>query len=344
MDPRVAAAVSEGRGLVRRARLLDLGVSPGEIRANLRRGTWIAVRRGVYTTADLWDSLDEYVGRPRLESRAVIATVRRDWVLSHESAAHELGMPVLAAADGLVHITRPGWTNAWTEHGVGHHLARFDSSQVVRVDDVTVLDAARTGVDIARDGGLARGVIACDAALGLGATRDDLWRAVEPMRNWPGVCTARRSVELADGGAENPHETLGRLLVIEAGIGVPETQFPVSTRLGVFWCDIRVGNLVIETDGRVKYRRSENGGLSADPERTVWDEKQRQRAVHGRGLVVARLVWSDYWGARRAAAIRELRDAHEESVRRSGATLLPELAAEAAELRRLYPRRPGRTG
>ncbi|WP_370240518.1 hypothetical protein [Aeromicrobium sp.] len=339
MDPRVIALLNETGGLLLRPRLLDLGLSPGEIRRHLRQGAWTAVRRGVYTTAEHWEGLDPHVGRPRLQSRAVIATMRRDCVLSHESAAHELGMGILAADPPLVHITRPGWTNAWTENGVRHHLAWFDPRSVVALNGVRALGRARTGVDIARDSGVVRGVVACDAALALGATREQLWREVEPMANWPGVRAARRAIELADAGAESPHESLGRLLLMEAGLTEIDTQFPVVTDRGLFWCDMRVGNLVIETDGRLKYRRQEAGGLALDPDQVIWDEKLRQRAIYARGLVIARLVWEDYWGARRQRAITALLNAYAESVQRSGSTLLPDLATEAETIRRRRPRR-----
>ena len=50
--------------------------------------------RGVYAEAQLWDSLDEYAGRPLLRARAALRKMRRGWVLSHDSAAHALGISV----------------------------------------------------------------------------------------------------------------------------------------------------------------------------------------------------------------------------------------------------------
>lgn len=333
MDPRVLAAAAAQGGLVARATLLDLGHSPGEVRRMVRHAELHVVRRGVYAPAAVWDDADEYVGRPRLRARAAVRTMKRGWVLSHDSAAHELGLPVLWSAHPLVHVTRPGWTNAWTEAGVRHHLARFSEAQLVERDGLPVLNVARTAVDIARDRGWAAGVVACDGALRLGVPRRELEDAYEIMRNWPGVRTARGCVEVADAGAESPHESLARLLVLEAGIGVPETQFPIRTEDGEAWCDLRVGHHVIEADGRIKYRRPEDGGVAPDPEQALWDEKQRQRAVEDQRFVVSRLVWADYWGERRKAAIRRLRRAQAQADARFGVTLDPRLAAEAEQLR-----------
>ncbi len=76
--------------------------------------------------------------------------MRRAWVLSHDSAAHASEMAILTPEDPLVHVTRPGWTGAWTEFGVKHHLARYLPEQVVEVEWAPhVLDLARTAVDIA---------------------------------------------------------------------------------------------------------------------------------------------------------------------------------------------------
>lgn len=335
MDPRITAALASEHGLITRARALDLGMSPSEIRTRLRHREWVVVRRGVYCSAEVWAALDEYVGRPRLRARAAILTIRRAWVLSHDSAAHELGMAILAPPDPLVHITRPGWTNAWTEHGVKHHLARFRPEQVVDVNGLRALDLARTAVDIARERGVRDGLVACDAALRLGVARSALVAAHEPMENWPGVQAARTSTELADPGAENPNESLGRELVLEAGIGEPETQFPVMTAQGPVWCDIRVGNHVVECDGAIKYRSPEDGGVAERPlEDVLRRQRERERLVRDEGLGVTRLVWADYWGSRREAAIRRLRADAADSASRFGVELAPRLVEQAARIRR----------
>lgn len=343
MDPRVVAAFGTSGGVLSRSQLLDLGVAPGEIRRLVRQGRWIRVRRGAYTTAEIWEALDPYVGRQRLRARAAILMMRRGWVLSHDSAAHEHGMTILSPLEPFVHVTRPGFTNAWTEHGVKHHLAGFAESQRVLVEGRPVLDLPRTAVDIARERGTKDGLVACDAAMRMGVTRAELLRAVERMDHWPGSRAARLCAKLADPGAENPLESLGRELVIEAGIGVPETQFPVRTSGGIKWCDIRVGNHVIETDGRIKVRPVADGGVADKPaDEVLWDERKRERLVRDRRLGVTRLYWEDHWGQRRAAAISRLQADYADSVARYGTELDPALAREAAEIRARTSRR--RTG
>jgi hypothetical protein len=337
MDPRVTAVINRNGGVIARAEALDLGMSPGEIRAQVESGRWVRLRRGVYAPAETWTSLDEYVGRPLLRARAAVAQMRRGWVLSHDSAAHALGLPILRPKDPLVHVTRPGWTNAWTENGIKHHLAGFRDQQVQVVDGLRVLDLARTAVDIAREHGLDAGVVACDGAMRMGIRRAEMVAAYEPMEHWTGVPAARTSVRLADPGAQTPIESLGRLLVEEAGIGSPETQFPLWTPMGLVWCDMRVGNQIIETDGGLKYLSIAAGGVADRPvKEIVMDEKKRERLIKDEGLGVTRLFWEDHWGRRRAEAIARLRADAADARARYGDELPERLARQAAQIRAEY--------
>ena len=87
---------------------------------------------------------------PRARARAAHLQMRAAHVLSHESAARELGQPILTP-DQDPHPCHPTWCArpAPYLHGVKHHLAPYQSDQVVVVEGVPVLDAARTAVDMA---------------------------------------------------------------------------------------------------------------------------------------------------------------------------------------------------
>jgi hypothetical protein len=333
MHPGITAALADSGGLITRATALDLGLSPAMIRSLVRHGDWVLVRRGVYCDAAVWNHADEHVGRPRLRARAAILTMRRAWVLSHDSAAHELGLAILTPQEPLVHITRPGFTGAWTEYGVKHHLARFRPDQVVEINGVRVLDAARTAIDIGRERGTTDGLVACDAALRMGVPRSALAAALEPMHHWPNVTSARTSADLADPGAQNPGETLTRELVLELGLGPVETQFPLWIGERVAWCDLRVGCHVFEFDGRIKYQRLEDGGLAVRPDDVIWAEKKRERLICAEGLGVSRVIWEDFWGERRELAKQRLRAEYDVTVARFGSELPQDLARAAADIR-----------
>lgn len=311
MDSVHLPSLMPGRGgLITYDAALAAGIDPVEVQALVRSGRWVRVRRGIFATAADWAAADTRSARCRLVSRAASLAMWTRHVLSHESAALELGMPVLLPDPFLPHITRPGVLGSRRRHGVVHHKAVFTADQVVTRHGFAVLDPARTAVDIARTSGVRAGLVACDAALRLGVPRQQLWGAVEPMRCWPGVRSARRAVSAADPGADGPGESLLRLMVLELGQGRPETQFTLSDGRRTVHCDLRLGRHVFEFDGRVKYLPAERGGLAgADPATVVWREKQRQDWIMSRRLGVSRVVWTelmpDRWDATRARLARE---------------------------------------
>lgn len=319
MHPALLGLMAAQHGLVTRPQVLAVGVEAREISRLLRTGGWTAVRRGVYADGQWWDSLDEYDGRPRARVRAASLRATRRHVVSHHSAALFLEMPVLRQVPPYVHLTRPRVTGSRAEHGVKHHLAPYHPDQVVTVDGLPVLDAARTAADIARESGVVAGVAAADSALRLGATTDDLWAAAAPMTCWPNVTRVKAAFRLADAGAESLGESLLRLLVLELGIGTPETQFGLRHDGHEAWCDLRVGRHVFEFDGRVKYRLPDEGGFATGSGGEVlWEEKQRQDWICGFKIGMSRIVWEDFWGARREQALRRLRREYADTVARFG--------------------------
>lgn len=336
-----ARGVAAGQGgLLTRRDALDAGMLPSEITAAVRRGDLVVVRRGVYADSAVWDAMDEFRGRPRLMARAAVRTMHRGWVLSHDSAALELDLQLLRPADPHVHITRPGYTSAWTRYGVKHHYARFRPSQLLEVDGFPVLDMARTAVDIGREHGEWAGVVACDSAMRHGTPRSALIEAHLPMDHWPGIVRARNAVDLADPRAENAAESLGRILLVELGIGEPDPQFPVSIETGIVWCDIRVGNHIFEVDGRIKYRGIDAGGVATRPvDEVLWEEKKRERLICAEGLGMSRILWEDLWGAKRELAKGRLRAEYDVTLARFGPTLNSRLDRQAAEIRDRLGRR-----
>lgn len=306
--PGVAGVLERQRGLITRRQALDLCISSSHIAGLVRTGEWVLVRRGVYMPGHLWRALDVYGGRERARARAVHLQAPSAHVLSHESAARELEMPILAPDVPMVHITRrTPWTGTLM-HGVKRHVAPYSDGQVVEVEGVPVLDAARTAADIAREHGYVHGLVACDSARQLGASIGALWEAVAPMVRWPEVTVVRAAIQDSDPGAETVNETLGRILVKELDLGPVQTQFELADGTRGARCDMRIGRHLVECDGFRKYLPVERGGLAVlEPEEVVWREKQREDWLRGHRLGMSRLVWADYWGPRRELAKARLR-------------------------------------
>lgn len=312
MNPRIVALFVGNGELLNRRDLLAAGVGPDQVRRLARAGEIVSVRRNVYARTAHWESLDDRVGRPLHVARAASLNMITPHLLSHDSAALEHGLPLIERP-AYVHVTRFGVVGCRSAHGVKHHTAPFATDEIVFVDDRPVLDRPRTVVDLAREHGLGQGIVAADAALRTGVRRAQLEAAYAPMRNWPHVTIVREAVALADPGAESVGESLARLLVLELGIGRPQTQFGLRDGGREVFCDMRVGRHVFEFDGRVKYRSVEEGGVAqVSPDQVVWEEKQRQDFVCGFKLGMSRIVWSDLWGKRREQArVRLLREYHD---------------------------------
>lgn len=324
-------------GLASRPQILDTGLTPSRITALVKSADLVIVRRGVYADGELWHALDEFRGRPLLRVRAALMGMDRAWVLSHDSSALVLEMPLIDARRSLVHVTRPGFTSAWTRAGVSHHYARFAPGEVVTtVEGVRHLDVPRTAVDLARQHGYLPGLVACDWALRQGVTRAALLESCLTMTYWPGIVTVRSAIARADGRAESVAETLGRDLVEELGVGPVDPQFPLRLDGRVGWFDLRVGNHLFEVQGKVKYRPAAEGGLAEVPvAEVVWQEKKRARLARARDMGLSEILYEDFWGERRPAALARLRTEYLATRRRFGQELHPGLAAEAAQIRQV---------
>jgi hypothetical protein len=334
METRMLAAVARGRGLVTALTLRSLGIDPRQVAKWVRCGRLVSVRRGVYTTSELWSEWDEFRERPLARVRAVQLTMRDRHPFSHDSGALVHKLPLLAPQDSDVHVTVPHLRATETSGGVRRHGARFADSRCVTVDGLRVLDVPRTVVDLAREHGYRRGLVAADGAMQRGVTRGEMWAAAREMTGWPFSRTVAAVVEDADPGAESALETLARELVVEAGLMPVETQFPVRTSSGVVWVDLRVGRHLIEADGRAKSRPVADGGLAdRDLERVLWDERRRQREVCAEQFGMTRLTYADHWGAARTRAVERLLAEYAVTEQRFGTELTSDQAEFAARMR-----------
>lgn len=334
MRPQLASIATHQGGLVTRKQAIDSGYRERELRTlTAVRGPWVAVRRGVYVEREMWDVLDT-ASQWALRDRAAHLLMTRDHVLSHDSAARLLGLDTLTAKWAVSHVTRPGVGGSRTEHGVKHHLSRLAPQELVEVEGIQVTGLARTALDVGREHGFEAGVVAVDGALRRGASPGQFEAELETMTCWPHISRARAAYEFGDAGAESLGESMARILVGELGVGEPTTQFPVRTASGVVWCDLRVGCHLFEFDGRVKYRRADEGGVATEPlEDVLWREKKRQNDVCAVGLGMSRIVWDDFYGAARQAAKQRLRSEYAVTLRRFGAELPEHLAVFERQMR-----------
>jgi hypothetical protein len=322
MNPTVLGIMAAQHGLVTRRQAVAAGMAPERLDRLVRSGDLVVVRRGVYAESAFVATLTTYRDQRLLADRAACLRISRPHERSHDSAAHELDLPILRPGRPMTHVTRPGVVGSHIRHGVKHHLAPYVAERVVEIDGIRVLGAARTAVDIAREHGLRAGVVAIDSARRGGTSVAELDAEVALMTSWPYVTVVREAVQLSDPDTDSVGETLTRELVTELGFGRPQTQFGLSAGGRTAWCDLRLGRHLFEFDGKVKYQRVDEGGFAlATVEEIVWREKQRQDWVCGFKLGMSRVVWDDLFGPARERARDRLRREYLDTCRRFGESI-----------------------
>lgn len=307
MIPELRGLANIQQGLVTRSQALEAGYTERRLKTALQPGgAWVTVRRGVYAERWEWDGSDE-AARHQMRVKAATMTMALPHVVSHTSAAVVHGLDCRPHWRDLVHVSHPGVRGGRTEGGVKHHPAAVPDDQIVVIGNLCVTSLERTGIDIAREHGTEDGVVACDQVLARGGRRATMERVLEQMWSWPHVTSARMAVALADAGAENIAETLGRMLVNELGFGAPATQVWIEDGGRRARVDMLLNGHVFEFDGRRKYVGRARGGYADDVERVLWEEKLREDWLRSLGYGISRIVWSDLFGVARRAALERLR-------------------------------------
>jgi hypothetical protein len=269
------------------------GYDEDEVRSLLGRNEWVRLRRGVYIEAGR-------AGRLRADARmrhlldcvAVLVSLTGGGTLSHASAARLHRLPVPRDTAELVRVTdEVQWRT-----GRGYRVARakLPERDLCRFLRFRATGPARTLVDCAREWPLNDAVVAMDAALcGRLLSRRHLVDAVHAARHWVGVGAAARALGLADGRAESPLETRGRLALLAAGLPLPELQVELHDERGFVarvdaWYDDAA--VAVEFDGKVKYT-APRGGRS--PAQVLWDEKRREDRVRALDVRFVRIADAD---------------------------------------------------
>lgn len=310
------ALMRRQHGLITHDQLRQIGASPEDVRRLVKAGRLVRLRRGTYCDGDTWRGADSYREQPILRVRAASLTLRSTpYAFSHDSAAIVLDMGSPSPTSALVHVSRTKVHGDAVRAGVKHHLAPYSATRVLEIDGLRLLDPARTALDLAREHGRSAGLAGCDAALRLGVPREELELEFAEMHCWPNSRIMRWCIEHCDDGAESYLESQGRELVLELGIGSPETQFGLADGRREVWCDIRVARHVFEVDGLLKY--------ADDPDKAravLRKEKERQDFISGFKLGVSRITARDCGPGRAAALVRLARE-FEDTCRRFGTSI-----------------------
>jgi hypothetical protein len=274
---------------------VDEGAARGA-RRRLSNGERVRVGYGITTSAAAFRSASESA-RHRARIDAVVSRSKSGLIVSHESAVVMHGLPWFGPFPERVLLTDPGRDRAQRLRFSDKVPAQGRRVSTVAIDGIETTDLVETAVDVALRSDRGHAIVVLEAVLSRGITRELLLVELSRRTNRRGAARARRLVEIADGRAESPGESLTHLVAHDLGLPVPilQHEFRVLGRLVArvdFWFPEH--GVVIEFDGLAKYRDRSLRGQRA-PEDVVIDEKLREDAVRAlpevRGL--GRVTWRD---------------------------------------------------
>jgi hypothetical protein len=164
----------------------------------------------------------------------------RSWWLPNRLLPLHPGL-LMASTRSRVHVQR---------HGL--YVRRSDHATVEMLDDVPLMTAAETLVELARDLSLIELVPMVDCALAGGATVEQLRAGCR--RRTRGVVTLRRAIELGDPRSESWWESVLRVMHVVTGLGPVESQVDLEDADGVF-----VGRADLHLLGTNRYPECDGG-------------------------------------------------------------------------------------
>lgn len=229
-------------------------------------------------------------------ARAAWLWSRREGVIAGLSAAAVLGSkwiePGLPAE--LIH------TNRRPPPQLVVHTDNLAVGETQYIDGAAVTTPARIAFDIGRRLDLEPAVQRIDALMNATDVKvGDIEAVAAAHPGVRGLENLRRTLELVDGGAESPWETLTRLLFVQANFPPPQTQIPVLDGYGILVAVIDVGwreYLVgVDFEGaqhwtNVRQRHWDAERFTRLPELGWQDFRVTSRMVtHGRRLLLDRV-------------------------------------------------------
>ncbi|AFM18923.1 hypothetical protein Mycch_4206 [Mycolicibacterium chubuense NBB4] len=238
-----------------------------------------AIKRNELTRGQLrwrYESIYPDVYVPRGAPRTLYTRTVGAWVWSRERgvitgrAAAAIHGAEWIADDTPIELL---WKSYDTPPGIIARDDHFGYDDVVEIDDMAVATIQRSAYDLGRHLPHRTALIHLDAlARATGLTAEHVTPLIERYRGARGVRRLRKALDLMDGGAQSPKETLLRLLVIDNGFPRPQTQIPVADERGrpfayldMGWEDVKIA---LEYDGD-QHR--------TDRTRYVWDERRLRR-------------------------------------------------------------------
>lgn len=281
------------------------GYTDRGIQLRVRSGEWHRIRRGAYVSGSLWRDLSE-TDRHRVHARAVLLTAHPSAVLSHVSAAVELGAPVWSVDLSVVHVTRTDSKPRRREAGVWHHRGLLADDEICLVNGVPVTSALRAAIEVPTVVDVEPALVIVDGLLRIAsATAEDVEAALARARHWPRSLAHEVIFRLADSRHESVAETRTHFMCWRQGLPCPEPQVAVLDAQGQLFARVdfawRKYGVFLEFDGRIKYDRHRRPGESM-ADYVLREKRREERICQLTGWVCVRITWADLEDPVRTAA------------------------------------------
>ncbi len=199
-------------------------ITRAEARTELRRGTWVALHRGVFCRAECRDEL-----LTRLTAAHLVLGVPAVACLHTAARLHGFGV----VSTGLLHLVDPGKRHLLVRRGIALHQLTVPPGDRVSAAGFPATSPARTAIELARATSRPLALAVLDAALRIGVGNDSLDEACAAQAGRRGIVEVRELLALADGRAESPMESHTRLVCHDAGLPTPVPQFEVRDGFGI---------------------------------------------------------------------------------------------------------------
>lgn len=188
---------------------------------------------------------------PLVRARAAALWAGDDGVLAGFSAAAVLGTKWIDASRGA-EVIRTNSRRSTT--GIVVRAGTLLPEEVIIRDNLRITGPARTAFDLARWLRMDNAIEVLDALLqATGTTAEQILELAAKHPGARGSKQLRMALELVDPGAQSPPETRTRLLLIRAGLPIPQTQVQVRNEWDfvIATCDLgwERWQVAVEYDG-----------------------------------------------------------------------------------------------
>lgn len=222
------------------------------------------------------------------------------------SGATSLALHGISAAESAdIHLTVPYERRIRSKPGLVVHQSSYESEDVIELQGLTVFSLDRALADFLCDGDKWSAFAALDEAMrGLSPDhrrklRENVRDRIVDRQSRRGIHRAFMMLELATGRADSPPESILRLVVVEAGLPIPEAQYEIRTIEGRLL-------YVLDMAWPAQRIALEYDGYAAHEERREYDVERDERMA-GRGWITIRASAADLRDPSRV--LRELRAA-----------------------------------